>query len=645
MSDRERRLQSRRTPARSERNEIEEGEEKSEDSPASSNWTEVGEVSPSGSNPHQDGAEESKSEGSDSDFRPPSDSNGEENALAPERLEARISIESFTMANPNPDPDEGDPAPTISIGGTSIPLIASDEAPNEVSEIAQPLLRKEQWATLDAGTKRKHFDQCKKTILEERFTMVTIVGTTLEALEDTVAVHDKLERMRHHLEQYDLLAVFDIIKHDPEFPRSSEKTVLNLLGNGSSLSIQDVAKSNLFLRQYARIDQIAWFEDSQNLVFELFQNNCDDTLNAKVFEQYSTFPKSEQGGNLYYAIMSSLIYRNTEDENINLMNMLEEFHLSNIPGEDVSKFATYVTHAYDYLEGAHSVTLPDGTTYHKFVRADFPKLLIKALKTSSTPEFNRVFDFLGDISTVAEHGAGGLGDGSTIPANATSVREILDLAQKTYLELCHLGQWNGALPSPAKSTFLTNITCWNCGETGHGANKCPKPRNQPVYDKNKKEHEEKKRQAHQDGGRGGGRGHGRKGPRRGKWAAPSPNEHNKRMIDGVLHHYNPGGNKGKGHWYPVNSPPAANPAASVPSQVPPTVADLAAQMMTMMTDDMSSVTQPTTTETTNPPTAGGLVAQQSIQDARSHGRKQALKASILQGQARLQQQLNELMDS
>ena len=69
---------------------------------------------------------------------------------------------------------------------------------------------------------------------------------------------------------------------------------------------------------------------------------------------------------------------------------------------------------------------------------------------------------------------------STIPSDASSIKQIEEILEKAvhqYNMLCMAGLWNkvshGGIVKPAVDAVSI---CLNCGEKGHGALKCKKPK-------------------------------------------------------------------------------------------------------------------------------------------------------------------------
>ena len=76
-----------------------------------------------------------------------------------------------------------------------------------------------------------------------------------------------------------------------------------------------------------------------------------------------------------------------------------------------------------------------------------------------------------------------------IPADALPIEQIEGILEKAvdqYDLLCIAGSWNNARTSRAVLTSTVDMVgqCWNCGEKGHRADKCKKPKDPVTYNKN-----------------------------------------------------------------------------------------------------------------------------------------------------------------
>jgi len=66
---------------------------------------------------------------------------------------------------------------------------------------------------------------------------------------------------------------------------------------------------------------------------------------------------------------------------------------------------------------------------------------------------------------------------------AQRLENLLQLAQKKYLNLSSQNKWSG-VGTPGKLSFISKPTSWNCGADDLMADKCPKPKNEAAIECN-----------------------------------------------------------------------------------------------------------------------------------------------------------------
>jgi hypothetical protein len=88
----------------------------------------------------------------------------------------------------------------------------------------------------------------------------------------------------------------------------------------------------------------------------------------------------------------------------------------------------------------------------------------------------------------------------------------------------YANEWAGLQTSVSESIFVTQnqaiVTCWNCGEQGHRVTDCTKPRNADMITKNKETYQNTFSPR------------GKRSANRIKFAPATPEENNRRIIDG-----------------------------------------------------------------------------------------------------------------
>ena len=78
----------------------------------------------------------------------------------------------------------------------------------------------------------------------------------------------------------------------------------------------------------------------------------------------------------------------------------------------------------------------------------------------------------------------------TIPSDASlieQIKRILEKAVNQYNLLCMAGLWNKVSHVGIVNSAVNAVSiCWNCGEKGHQALECKKPKDPVTYNKNRK---------------------------------------------------------------------------------------------------------------------------------------------------------------
>jgi hypothetical protein len=188
------------------------------------------------------------------------------------------------------------------------------------------------------------------------------------------------------------------------------------------------------------------------------------------------------------------------------------------------------------------------------------------LQTSSVQAFNEVFSHLQRNIEVVET----LSAGKATPTYPP-IENMLQIAQKMYLDLRSTSKWSGLTTKANQSGFVAQptkgkkgdgkkLTCWNCVGTGHGLKACTKPVNQTAIEQRKKAFTENRKNS-QNGNQGGNKG---------KWSEPTESEKGRRVINGKPMFYK----RNTKRWeidkkaLPPLTTPTANPAVSAQPTVP-----------------------------------------------------------------------------
>jgi hypothetical protein len=335
--------------------------------------------------------------------------------------------------------------------------------------------------------------------------------------------------------------VFTII-----YPAADESvaTTLDLYTEFAKISIDDVARSNLWYREWL---SDPWFEENLQLTYDYFQQNVSDDLWMKVCETYDHFKPSEQGGPLFFILMMNHLLSDTEEAASSLVARITDFKITNIRGEDIYKVVSLLRGACNRLR--HINKLPE----------DIIKTLLVVFQTSSVDSFNETFHLL---QKTRKHAAVLRQTGST---PTLSLEEIFKLAESDYRDMVQDSQWSGVTSKGGDSAFpavdgppsippvRTGLACFNCGGSHRQAD-CTKPRDDARIAANLTKFRASRAKP----------GSATKWERPHKYRLPEAAENSRRVINGKPHQFSDAAQK----WVLVG--PVSEAGANVATIPPPT---------------------------------------------------------------------------
>lgn len=110
-----------------------------------------------------------------------------------------------------------------------------------------------------------------------------------------------------------------------------------------------------------------------------------------------------------------------------------------------------------------------------------------------------------------------------------------------YLNLASENTWTGISTKANQSGFAAlegkKVSCWNCGQEGHGLKECTKPKNNELIEKRRKafkdaKNKKKSENKSKDNKQGANKVEEKKEEKKGKFAPQTESEKNRRTIDG-----------------------------------------------------------------------------------------------------------------
>jgi hypothetical protein len=286
--------------------------------------------------------------------------------------------------------------------------------------------------------------------------------------------------IRRHFEMHDCIDVFSIVIPSGDLtidPGLSEVT--SLFTSYPRLHVDIVANSNTWYHTWAMDDCYA---ENLNFTYEMLRKNTADELWLKCQEDYEEYSPAQRGGPL----MLFLILRRIQDVSEAAIDHVKAavIHLKirEIPGENVDKAVSLIKSAYSLFRSASSPC-------HSYIPDDFNKTILLVFQTSSVHAFNNAFrQELND----AQH----LADKTGKVVEWPSISELTKMATAVYHRLLASNKWHATAqtrkkallgagsPSRTAPRDTSQMKCFNCGEHGHGARECTKPRDPATFKKN-----------------------------------------------------------------------------------------------------------------------------------------------------------------
>ena len=401
-----------------------------------------------------------------------------------------------------------------------------------------------------------------------------------EKMTNTYTLATLLAENRRNLAKYDLLDVYSIVKPKPHAFTDGHTDFAALeLGPDQKPITHDLFIDYLKLtpeRVAASSKWYALFVPETNLMQEdlswsqsYYEKNVESELYLKVYNKLMRHEAAARGGPLFLKILLDCVTTTGEQNLKSLIQIVETYRIkTSSPGEDVDRVVNMFDAIFDNIDTLRNGVLPPNLVEN----------LLIVFQSTSVPKFNSYFERFqnqlidAEIQTAIDpsyqfHGQGSVRLGN----NMKSVKHILSYAETHYRNLLRKGEWDECLQKkPGKSTFFTADgkqipqprefkqpngserketmdECFNCGSTTHRLSQCPLPRDNDRIERNRAKHPayiKMKERLH-------------------KWRPPDEAEHNKRVINGKPHTFNP--NLGRrGRWVEDMTPNDGQPNDGAP---------------------------------------------------------------------------------
>jgi hypothetical protein len=379
----------------------------------------------------------------------------------------------------------------------------------------------EQRATMSQKEKNDLFTNAIKPI-STKYDFMTVDLSNEKRMEDLCNLLGLVAKTKAAHVMYDMDDVFQIVF--PETQGSSHlrhTKIVDLYTSYEKVTIEEVAQSNEWYRLWVETDHQ---RENLLLTYKQLENSMSAKLFDKCFEKYEAFPDNQKGGPLLFVIMMKELVTNSEQATTYLKKMLSTMKIRDLQGENVSRATSLIRGVYKHLYFVNQV--PE----------DFLTTLIRIFQTSSVPAFNRTFEMYEELIRYNKNEA--RKDGYP------EIESVLRAAELRYRELLQTDEWTGSNAKGRASVFrgeaskASNVTCWNCGKTGHVTHQCPDPRNNERINANRTKMRNKKGKTRNNGETAANTATSSNNPTF-KFRPPEPHENNKREIDGKHMYFNP----------------------------------------------------------------------------------------------------------
>jgi hypothetical protein len=393
------------------------------------------------------------------------------------------------------------------------------------------------------------FDKATRTKLTVKFDLISSTFNESDKLDDNYNIGILVLRFKNHCIKYDMFDVMNIVFLDKNNSAQPVGATKDLTEHYSSISEVEVAQSCEWYRKYTVKN---YYRENLQLITDFLENNCTENLWEKCVEAHDEYPIEQKGGPLMFSIMMRLLMSHSDNAVQYLINSVKNLQIRNFEGENVSKVVSLIRGAYKRLKIITKV--PE----------EFPQWVLQVLQTSMVDSFNESFAHLQRNIEVVDT----LLAGRTIP-KYPPIENTLQVAQLRYMEMLGTGKWTGLTTKANQSSFVAqqgtekkNVTCWNCGIEGHGLKQCTRALNQTMIEQRRKSFKETK-----DAKKNPSPGGKEKG-KSGKWAAPTQEENNRRVINGKPMFYIKRTKRWENDKKALPRAPAANAASNQVPQAP-----------------------------------------------------------------------------
>lgn len=297
--------------------------------------------------------------------------------------------------------------------------------------------------------------------MESKFSLLESIDekNTMDHLSSVYSIVTRLDELRTHLGNNDMLDVFTIpsaFDKDPQtslYSPSSTAKPVNLFTDAGSVTLETVKLANSYFLRYGASyhgENVSW--SGQKIL-----DSCDTTLKDKLIESTRTWDKSYIGGPTYLKLLSTLVMSTSEKSLRTLTQRLSTLSITDFDGENVSK-------AVSFIRGAILI-LRD----NKALPADITMQVLQIFKKSTCEPFRL---HVTNIDSFIE-----------LRVKTYTLDELMTNIDSKYIELLSRNEWTAKSTTNSQASGFTafdsslkKVICFNCGGLHHVVSECPHPR-------------------------------------------------------------------------------------------------------------------------------------------------------------------------
>jgi hypothetical protein len=143
----------------------------------------------------------------------------------------------------------------------------------------------------------------------------------------------------------------------------------------ATITPKEVAASNTIYVTLVKATNHPWIQGNPTLTFDYFRNNANTDTYRKTLKTYNSYDLAEQGGPLFFKIMTSLLQTNSIAVVQALKDCFTKMNLKNYEGKDVMKAVSHIRDVIKRLQGLER-TDATGNVIETKVPTDLSKTLL-----------------------------------------------------------------------------------------------------------------------------------------------------------------------------------------------------------------------------------------------------------------------------